>query len=60
MDVSLCLGTDVETNITNIQQDDDERGMVVSVFLDPDNKECSTQFLLDYLQDGAFGPFYGG
>ena len=60
MDVSLCLGTDVETNITNIQQDDDERGMVVSVFLDPDNKEGSTQFLLDYLQDGAFGPFYGG
>ncbi|KAI4237661.1 MAG: hypothetical protein LQ349_001690 [Xanthoria aureola] len=40
-------------------QDDDERGMVVSVFLDPDNKEGSTQDLLDSLQRGRFGPFYG-
>lgn len=59
MDVSLCLGTDVKTNVTNIQQDDDERGMVVSVFLDPDNEEGSTQAVLDCLEYGSFGPLYG-
>ena len=48
----------MNTNITNIQQDDDERGMVVSVFLDPDNKEGSTQGILNCMEDGYFGPFY--
>lgn len=33
--------------------------MVVTVFLDPDNKKCSTKPLLDRLQDGGYGPFYG-
>ncbi|KAL8657718.1 MAG: hypothetical protein Q9226_001641 [Calogaya cf. arnoldii] len=35
-----------------------ERGIVVSVFLDPSNKKGSTKLLLDLLQDGHFGPFY--
>ncbi|KAL8753447.1 MAG: hypothetical protein Q9199_005044 [Rusavskia elegans] len=37
---------------------DQDRGMVVSVFLDPSNKEGSTKAILDALQDGHFGPFY--
>ncbi|KAL8924561.1 MAG: hypothetical protein Q9172_002645 [Xanthocarpia lactea] len=37
----------------------EERGMVVTVFLDPSNKKGSTKALLDKLQDGYFGPFYG-
>ncbi|KAL9023975.1 MAG: hypothetical protein Q9180_008035, partial [Flavoplaca navasiana] len=36
-----------------------ERGMVVTVFLDPDNKNGSTKSLLDRLQNGGYGPFYG-
>ncbi|CAL8584214.1 hypothetical protein XPA_009817 [Xanthoria parietina] len=35
------------------------RGMVVTVFLDPSNKNGSTKGLLDQVQDGYFGPFYG-
>ncbi|KAL8912060.1 MAG: hypothetical protein Q9171_002848 [Xanthocarpia ochracea] len=37
----------------------EERGMVVTVFLDPSNKKGSTKALLDKLQNGYFGPFYG-
>ncbi|KAL8849066.1 MAG: hypothetical protein Q9221_005910 [Calogaya cf. arnoldii] len=37
---------------------EEERGMVVSVFLDPSNKMCSTNYLLDLVQNGHFGPFY--
>ncbi|KAL8727560.1 MAG: hypothetical protein Q9166_005966 [cf. Caloplaca sp. 2 TL-2023] len=40
-------------------EDNAERGMVVTVFLDPTNKKCSTKPLLDQLQNGYFGPFYG-
>ncbi|KAL8767920.1 MAG: hypothetical protein Q9209_005708 [Squamulea sp. 1 TL-2023] len=36
-----------------------ERGLVVTVFLDPSNKKGSTKTLLDQLQNGYFGPFYG-
>ncbi|KAL8824534.1 MAG: hypothetical protein Q9170_008125 [Blastenia crenularia] len=35
-----------------------ERGMVVTVYLDPSNKQGSTAKLLDLLQQGRFGPFY--
>ncbi|KAI4259760.1 MAG: hypothetical protein L6R42_004405 [Xanthoria sp. 1 TBL-2021] len=35
-----------------------QRGMVVSVFLDPSNKHGSTKAVLDALQNGYFGPFY--
>ncbi|KAL8855678.1 MAG: hypothetical protein Q9178_007689 [Gyalolechia marmorata] len=37
----------------------EERGMVVTVFLDPSNKKGSTKALLDRLQEGYYGPFYG-
>ncbi|KAL8921193.1 MAG: hypothetical protein Q9172_004155 [Xanthocarpia lactea] len=37
----------------------EERGIVVTVFLDPSNKKGSTKALLDKLQNGDFGPFYG-
>ncbi|KAL8975990.1 MAG: hypothetical protein Q9205_007919, partial [Flavoplaca limonia] len=43
----------------NNEEDEKERGMVVTVFLDPDNKEGSTKSQLDRLQDGGYGPFYG-
>ncbi|KAL8723014.1 MAG: hypothetical protein Q9225_000631 [Loekoesia sp. 1 TL-2023] len=36
-----------------------ERGMVVTVYLDPANKKCSTKQILDQLQQGYWGPFYG-
>ncbi|KAL9612697.1 MAG: hypothetical protein Q9167_002733 [Letrouitia subvulpina] len=35
------------------------RGMVVTVYLDPNNKKGSTEALLKKLEDGYFGPFYG-
>lgn len=34
--------------------------MVLSVFLDPLDPGNSTEELLEQLQDGDFGPFYGG
>ncbi|KAL8882778.1 MAG: hypothetical protein Q9215_004310 [Flavoplaca cf. flavocitrina] len=40
-------------------EDQAERGMVVSVFLDPDNKWSSTEELLDRVQNGYYGAFYG-
>ncbi|KAL6722236.1 hypothetical protein ACLMJK_001343 [Lecanora helva] len=36
-----------------------ERGMVVSVFLDPLNPEHSSEESLNRLAEGVFGPFYG-
>ena len=33
--------------------------MVVTVYLDPLNPQCSTPRLLNGLEDGEFGPFYG-
>ncbi|KAL8993305.1 MAG: hypothetical protein Q9169_006441 [Polycauliona sp. 2 TL-2023] len=39
--------------------DEEQRGMVVTVFLDPENKKGSTEPLLDALQNGHYGPFYG-
>lgn len=33
--------------------------MVISVFLDPMNPQHSSSALLDQLQNGDFGPFYG-
>ena len=36
-----------------------ERGMVVTVYLDPQNQAGSTWDLLDRLQNGEYGPFYG-
>ncbi|KAL8998891.1 MAG: hypothetical protein Q9169_002110 [Polycauliona sp. 2 TL-2023] len=39
--------------------DEEQRGMVVTVFLDASNKKGSTQPLLDALQNGHYGPFYG-
>ncbi|KAL8749021.1 MAG: hypothetical protein Q9199_007945 [Rusavskia elegans] len=36
-----------------------ERGMVVTVFLDPFNEKNSTKPILDALQNGHWGPFYG-
>ncbi|KAI4124599.1 MAG: hypothetical protein LQ338_004718 [Usnochroma carphineum] len=38
---------------------DTERGMVVTVYLDPANEHGSTRERLDQLQRGRFGPFYG-
>ncbi|KAL8709539.1 MAG: hypothetical protein Q9220_005781 [cf. Caloplaca sp. 1 TL-2023] len=35
-----------------------ERGMVVTVYCDPENKKGSTKDLLTLLQKGHFGPFY--
>ncbi|KAL8798174.1 MAG: hypothetical protein Q9182_006886 [Xanthomendoza sp. 2 TL-2023] len=42
-----------------VSQDIKERGMVVSVYLDPANTTGSTAALLDKLQNGGFGAFYG-
>ncbi|KAI4221982.1 MAG: hypothetical protein L6R36_006497 [Xanthoria steineri] len=36
-----------------------QRGMVVTVFLDPSNKDWSTKALLDEVHNGNHGPFYG-
>lgn len=36
-----------------------ERGMVVTVYLDPSRPKESTRPLLEHLQNGGFGPFYG-
>ncbi|KAK0510532.1 hypothetical protein JMJ35_006964 [Cladonia borealis] len=36
-----------------------ERGMVVTIYTDPRNPHWSTPQLLDRLQNGEFGPFYG-
>ncbi|KAI4279707.1 MAG: hypothetical protein L6R38_004961 [Xanthoria sp. 2 TBL-2021] len=47
------------SNCVDNQEDEEERGMVVTVFLDPSNKEFSTKQRLDMLRDGHFGPFYG-
>lgn len=33
--------------------------MVVTIFHDPMNPDHSTEDLLDRLQSGGFGPFYG-
>ena len=33
--------------------------MVVTVFLDPNDKKGSNEPLLDRLQSGGYGPFYG-
>lgn len=49
---------DLDAMITNMREDNKDRGMIVSVFLDPINKRGSTKPLLDALQDGHFGPFY--
>ncbi|KAL8648411.1 MAG: hypothetical protein Q9226_006008, partial [Calogaya cf. arnoldii] len=46
------------TDLVDRHKDEKERGMVVTVFLDPSNKKGSTKLLLDLLQDGHFGPFY--
>ncbi|KAL8847911.1 MAG: hypothetical protein Q9221_007042 [Calogaya cf. arnoldii] len=46
-------------NLVDRHKDESERGMVVTVFLDPSNKTGSTKHLLDLLQNGHFGPFYG-
>ncbi|KAL8950383.1 MAG: hypothetical protein Q9222_003581 [Ikaeria aurantiellina] len=45
-------------NIADGREDIPERGMVVTVYLDPENKEGSTKDLLNLLQKGHFGPFY--
>ncbi|KAL9007911.1 MAG: hypothetical protein Q9173_006908 [Seirophora scorigena] len=34
------------------------RGMIVTVYLDPANSKTSTNFLLDRLEAGEWGPFY--
>ncbi|KAL8932464.1 MAG: hypothetical protein Q9216_006824 [Gyalolechia sp. 2 TL-2023] len=36
-----------------------ERGMVVTVYLDPANLKLSSKVILDQLQDGYWGAFYG-
>ncbi len=45
--------------MTDVGEGDSERGMVITVYLDPSDKEKSNEQLLDRLQQGHFGPFYG-
>ncbi len=35
-----------------------ERGMVVTIFFDPQNPQGSNAAVLNHLQNGSFGPFY--
>ncbi|KAL8672074.1 MAG: hypothetical protein Q9168_003469, partial [Polycauliona sp. 1 TL-2023] len=45
-------------DIVDRQADEEQRGMVVTVFLDPKHPKGSTKPLLDGLRDGYWGPFY--
>ena len=44
---------------TDSPSDIAERGMVVTIYLDPHNPTWSTSDLLNRLQNGEYGPFYG-
>lgn len=45
-------------DVTDTVEGDTERGMVITVFFDPNNEQGSNKKLLDSLQQGHFGPFY--
>lgn len=45
-------------NILDVGKGQAERGMVITVYLDPANKQGSTKERLNRLQEGHFGPFY--